>query len=136
MAIDENKTIVRDFFARNDREKKIPEEMCAPGFTAYLPGQPPMDLEAFKKVVASYAAFSDYHNTVEDMVAEGDKVAFRFERQATHTGEFMGVPASGKQVSWMTIGIVRLANGKIVEFWNSPDRMGMLQQVGVLPAPE
>ena len=131
---EENKAIVRDFFERADREGKIPAEPCAPGFIAHVPGSPLMDLQAFRKMVATYdASFSDTHNTAEDMVAEGDKVAFRFERQATHTAEFMGIPASGKQISWTTIGIARLAGGKIAEFWNSPDRMGMMQQVGVIP---
>jgi len=133
----ENKAIVRDFWERNDREGKLPTDMCAPGFTAHIPGQPPMDLEAFQKMVAQYGnSFSNYSNVFEDMVAEGDKVAFRFERQATHTGEFMGIPASGKQISWTTIGIARLAGGKIAEFWNSPDRMGFMQQIGVLPKPD
>ncbi len=132
-----NKAIVRDFFEKGDREGKMAVELCAPGFIAHIPGSPPMDLEATRKMVAMYdASFSDFHNTAEDLVAEGDKVAFRFERQATHTGEFMGVPASGKKISWTTIGIARIAGGKIVEFWNSPDRMGMMQQVGVLPVPD
>ena len=131
----ENKAIVRDFWERTDREGKMPADLCAPGFTAYIPGSPPMDLETFQKMVATYGtSFSDFGNTTEDIVAEGDKVAFRFERRATHTAEFMGIPASGKQISWTTIGIVRLASGKIAEFWNSPDRMGMMQQIGVLPA--
>ena len=131
---EENKAIVRDFFERTDREGKMPAELCAPGFTAYIAGSPPMDLEAFQQFGAPFsAAFSDWRNTIEDMVAEGDRVAFRFGRRATHTAEFMGIPASGKQISWTTIGIARLAGGKIAEFWNSPDRMGMMQQVGVIP---
>ena len=131
---EENKAIVRDLFERTDREGKMPAELCAPDFIAHVPGSPPMDLKTFEQFRAPFAAaFSDWKNTDEDMVAEGDRVAFRFGRQATHTGKFMGIPASGKQISWTTIGIARLAGNKITEFWNSPDRMGMMQQVGVIP---
>ena len=133
-SLDENKAVVRRFFEESDRRNALADELLAPGFTAHTPGSPPMDLDAFKKMMATYdASFSDYGNTVNDMVAEGDKVAFCFGRRATHTGEFMGVPASGKQVSWMTIGIARLVDGKIAEFWNSPDRMGMMQHLGIIP---
>lgn len=131
---EENKAIVRDFFERWDREGKMPLDLCAPSFTAHIPGQAPMDANAFRKFQEPFAAaFSDWKNTIYDMVAEGDKVAFRFGRQVTHTGEFMGIPASGNPISWITIGIARLADGKIAEFWNSPDRMGMMQQIGLIP---
>lgn len=99
----ENKAIVRDFFEMGDCEGRITTELCAPGFTAYIPGSPPMDMEAFQRFGVTYnTSFSDFSNTVEEMVAEGDRVAFRFGRRATHTAEFMGIPASGKQISWTT----------------------------------
>lgn len=136
MTLEENKAIVRDFWNKNDSEGKIPADLCASGFIAHVPGSPPLDLKAFQKMVEQYSeGFSNYNNVFEDMVAEDDKVAFRFERKATHSGEFMGIPSSGKQISWTTIGIARLADGKIAEFWNSPDQLGFMQQIGALPKP-
>jgi hypothetical protein len=119
--LEENKAIVREFFERWDRDGKMPSDLCATGFKAHIPGQSPMDANAFQEFQAPFAAaFSDWKNTVEDMVGESDRVAFRFTRHANHTAVYMGVPGSGKQISWITIGIARLAGGKIVEFWNSP----------------
>ena len=80
-----------------------------------------------------YAGFSGSRITIEDMVAEGDRVAFRGVVQDIHTGEFMGIPGSGKQIIVPVIGFARLAEGKIVEWWNSPDRLSWMQQIGALP---
>lgn len=132
--LEENKAVVRDLFERSDREGKVPADLCTTDFVAHVPGYPAMSLEDFQQFQAPFvSAFSDWKNTVEDMVAEGDRVAFRFGRQATHAKEYMGIPGSGKKISWMTIGIARLVGGKVAEFWNSPDRLGMMQQIGVIP---
>ena len=77
--------------------------------------------------------FPDLHITDEDYVAEGDKVAGRFEAQGTHNGEFAGVPATGKPVSFSGINIMRIADGKIVEHWVQYDTMGIMQQIGAIP---
>ena len=79
-----------------------------------------------------YAGFSGSRITIEDMVAEGDRVAFRGVVRATHTAEFMGTPASGKQIAVPVIGIAQLAEGKIAEWWNSPDRLSWMQQIGAI----
>jgi len=72
----------------------------APGFTYYVAGLPPKDLEATQRRIEMFgAAFSDLKHLVEHMVAEGDKVAFRPKLEGTHTGEFMGIAGSGKQIS-------------------------------------
>ena len=81
------------------------------------------------------AAFPDIHFTVEDQVAEGDRVVTRWTARATHKGEFQGIPATGKQVSVTGIDIDRLANGKVVECWPVADELGLLQQLGVVPTP-
>ena len=78
-------------------------------------------------------AFPDLHLTVEDMIAEGDKVVTRFTSRGTQTGAFMGIPPTGKQVTVSSIVIARIADGKIVEEWGLDDQMGMLQQLGVIP---
>lgn len=117
----ENKAIVRSFLEVQDHEERIPAELCSPDFTAHLAGAPPMDLAAFEQFEAVFSAgFSNIRHSLEDIVAEGDRAAFRMTMDATHTGEFMGVPASGKQVSFLGIGIMRIADGNVADYWTSP----------------
>ena len=131
-----NTALVRTFFETADREARIPEALCAPGFTAHIAGHPPMDLEAFQRFIGGfYAAFSGFTHDVEDLLVEDDKVAFRAVARATHTAAFMGIPASGTRIAVPTIGMARIAGGQVAEWWNSPDQLGLLQQLGALPAP-
>lgn len=81
------------------------------------------------------AAFPDLHFTIEDQVAEGDRVVTRWVAQGTHLGEFQGIPATGKQLVLSGIDIDRLADGKAVECWSRVDELGLLKQLGVLDAP-
>ena len=88
----------------------------------------------FKQFVTAYlGAFPDMHFTVEDQIAEGDKVVTRWTATGTHTGELMGIPPTGKQSTVTGISIGRYAGGKIVEVWDNWDALGMLQQLGVVP---
>ncbi len=80
-------------------------------------------------------AFPDLHFTIEDQIADGDRVVTRWTARGTHTGEFQGIPPTGKQVRLTGIDIDRIANGKFVECWTNVDELGMMQQLGVLPAP-
>jgi len=73
---------------------------------------------------------------LDELIAEGDKVAFRCRYEGTHTSDFMGVPASGQHISVVGVGVMRVADRKIAEFWVSPDRMSLMQQIGALPAQE
>ena len=92
--------------------------------------------EEAKQFFASLrAAFPDIHFTIEDQIAEGDKVVSRWRARATHTGEFQGIPPTGKAGEITGITINRLANGKVVEGWTNLDELGLLQQLGVMPAP-
>jgi predicted ester cyclase len=75
------------------------------------------------------ASFSIMHMTVHDTLSEGDRVAARFVVSATHTGEFMGIAPTGKQVTWEGIGIIRVADGKMAERWNVSDMLGLLEQI-------
>ena len=77
-------------------------------------------------------AFPDSYFTVEDMIAEGEKVATRKTFHGTHQGEFMGIPPTGQQVSMGLIDIVRIADGRVVEHWSMGDNLGMMQQLGVI----
>jgi predicted ester cyclase len=81
------------------------------------------------------SAFPDGRPRIEDITAEGDKVWARVVSHATNTGPFMGKPATGKRVSVEIIDICRFADGKLVEHWGLTDRLSLMQQLGVIPAP-
>jgi steroid delta-isomerase-like uncharacterized protein len=98
-------------------------------------GLPP-GIEAIKGFYRVFwDAFPDAQLTIEDLVAEDDKVACRFSFTATHAGDFLGIPPTGKRVTVTGITILRFANGKCVERWSSADFLSFLQQVDALPAP-
>lgn len=100
-----------------------------------LPGQP-SSVEGVKQgVQLNRAAFPDFHVTIDDLIAEGDKVVSRWTMRGTHKGEMLGMPPTGKQVAMEGITIARIADGKIVEVWNSADQLSLMQQLGVIPAP-
>lgn len=80
------------------------------------------------------AAFADFRAVIHDQVAEGDKVVTRKTFHGRHTGEFNGIPPTGREVTIEVIDIVRVENGQIVEHWNVVDRLGLLSQLGAIPA--
>ncbi len=111
-------------------------EAFAPNFVEHNtpPGQDP-GLEGVKQQISMlFAAFPDVQFTIEDLIAEGDKVVARGRMTGTHQGEFMGIPATGKQVTQTGIQIARIAKGKVVESWLQVDNLGLMQQLGVIPA--
>jgi len=92
-------------------------------------------LEGHKQVLAYFrSAFPDVKWTIEDMIAEGDKVMVRLLWQGTHDGDFFGIPPTGKKVSVMGTHLLRVANGKIAEHWGNDDDLGLMRQLGVVPA--
>jgi predicted ester cyclase len=132
-----NKDLLRRMFEETDERKSAPPELFAPGFTVHVGGAPPQDLDGFQQHLAAfYKAFPDLSHTYEDFVAEGDRVAIRVVLRGTHTGELMGIPVSGRPIAVVSIGIARIANGQIAEWWASPDQVGLMQQIGAMPAPE
>ncbi len=80
------------------------------------------------------AAFPDSHHTVEELIAEGDKVVTRFTWRGTHRGEFMGVAPTGRSVTMSGIDVVRVAGGKISEFWYAEQTLELMQRLGAAPA--
>lgn len=135
MSLEENKTLVREFLEKSNREKRTIVEMCASNIRFHIGASPVMDLQAFQNFqTAYYAAFSNSGIIIEDMVAEGDRVAFRGVVRAIHTAPFMGTPASGKQIAVPVIGMAFIAGGKVAEWWNSPDRLSWMQQIGAVPS--
>lgn len=99
-------------------------------------GQEAHGLEEGKRLFAKlWCAFPDHHEIIDDMVAEGDKVATRVTWTGTHQGEFQSIPATGKQVTLKAITIYRIAGRKVVEVWEEADILGMMRQLGVIPSP-
>ena len=85
------------------------------------------------RLAALSAAFPDSQITVEDQIAEGDKVTTRYTIRATHRGEFMGIAPTGKHVTVTGIAIFRVEEGKIAELWDNQDVLGLMQQLGAIP---
>jgi steroid delta-isomerase-like uncharacterized protein len=91
-------------------------------------------LDGFKQGLTDFrTAFPDLNLTIEDVIAEDDRVVLRVSLRGTHKGDFMGAGATGREVSVRVIDIVRLADGKIVEHWDVMDELGMMQQLGLVP---
>jgi predicted ester cyclase len=100
-----------------------------------LPPGLPVGPEGTKQAIAmTQAGFPDLHITIEDMIADQDKVVTWFTTHGTQQGALGSIPPTGKQVAVSTIEITRIAGGKIVEDWGLDDRLGMLQQLGLVSA--
>lgn len=78
--------------------------------------------------------FPDLSSTVEDMISQGDKLVLRWTIRGTHTGEFLGVPASNRKITLPITEIFRIADGQLVEAWDQYDRLGLMEQIGGIPA--
>jgi predicted ester cyclase len=139
MSAEENKAIVRRFVDEVQSKGKIDaiDEICSPEFINHsAPPGVASNREGVKQVTAMFRhAFPDSYFTIEDMVAEGDKVATRKTLHGTHQGEFMGIPPTAQQVSIGLIDIVRISGGMVVEHWSMGDNLGIMQQLGVIPQP-
>ncbi len=140
MSTEQNKALFRRFMEEvfNRRNTSLIDELLAPDFVEReeLPPGMPAGREGVKQLTAMFhRAFPDFKVTLDDMIAEGDKVVVRSTWSGTHKGEFMGIPPTSKKVSFGVIDIIRMAGGKAVEHWGQMDSMGMMQQLGVVPAP-
>ena len=101
-----------------------------------FPGQPP-GAEGVKQIVALFrAAFPDLQITNEEILADAERAVLRWSARGTHQGELAGIPATGKQVRMTGIDILRIADGKVVERWGEYNSLELMQQLGVVPAPQ
>jgi len=138
MSTEENKALIRRAYeeAFNQRKLAVLDELDTPDFVVHNASTTMQGLEAFKQFLSLYlTAFADALFTVEDLIAEGDKVVARHTFRGTHTGNLMGIAPTGKQVTTTGVTITRFANGKGVELWGNSDDLGLLQQLGAVPAP-
>lgn len=136
MSAEENKAIARRYLAALDLATL--DELTAPGFVYHNPGNPEVRTHEQRKqkiVSALGAAFADLKLNIEDVIAEGDRVAVRYSMSGIHKGEFMGIPPTNKQMELTSLCIFRLADGKVAEMWVENNSLVMLLQLGVIPLP-
>jgi steroid delta-isomerase-like uncharacterized protein len=134
--LQENKRIVRRFIEEIflKRDFGAVDELLTEDFTAHTWGPMPPGRDGLKEAITRVSAgISDARMTVEDVIAEGDRVAVRLTSSAVHDGEFMGMPPSGKRYEIGEIHIFRLRDGRVSEHWHQADFLGMMRQLGALP---
>ena len=141
MSAKDLKALDRHFFEEWNKGKaaamKALDETCATNIVWHdVTGKDIRGLKDFKKSMDEFFnAFPDQHFAVDDMIAEGDKVAVRYKITGTHKGEFMGIPPTNKKITLTAIEIDRIVGGKFVEGLISFDTLGMMQQLGLAPTP-
>ena len=135
---EQNKSLVRRYLEQtlNEGNAAAMDELTPADYVGHMSGVPDFDREAHKQLLATFrVAFPDMRMTIEDLIAEGDKVVNRTTFSGTHRGEFQGIAPTGKRVTISSISVSRIANGKVVEDWTVLDMLGMMQQLGVVPTP-
>jgi steroid delta-isomerase-like uncharacterized protein len=134
---EKNKALISRFWEEvfNKRNLALIDELFAPNWVYHGPaGQEVHGPNGLKQYLAVYfKAFPDLHASIEDLVAEGNKVVSRATCSGTHKGELMGMPATGKTITIMVICISRFEGDKIIEDWELVDLFGILQQLGAIP---
>lgn len=134
MSAETTAALGRLFFAEQDRLRGGPaDELCVPEYTARIGGNPPMNLTGHQQFAAMfYGAFPDLRHVIEDVVAAEDSIAVRFILHGTQTGNFLGLPATGKAIAVSAIAILSISDGKVTELKGVFDQFGMMQQLGVI----
>ena len=137
MSTEANKSLIHRGLEEgmNRRNFNIFDQVIGPDFVNHSLPAPTPGPQGFKHVVGMFTtAFPDLHVTVEDAIAEGDRVATRGFLTGTHKGPFMNVPPTGKAIKVAYIDMWRVADGKAVENWVQMDIMGLMQQLGAVPS--
>jgi steroid delta-isomerase-like uncharacterized protein len=141
VSAEENKSVSRRVAEEifNGGNLDLADELYAPDYVLHDPMllEDLYGPEGLKQYAAmTLGAFPDARVTVEDQVAEGDKVVSRWTATGTHTGDLMGIPPTGRRIEVSGITINRFSGGKIAEDWYQSDDLGMMRQIGVIPSPE
>ena len=131
----------RDFFKQfvqfiNTADENLAQQLISPLAKFHVPEQPePLQgPKGYLMIIAMMrSGFPDIQWTLEEMIAEGDKVAVRYTMQGTHQGEFFGFAATGKSILVQAINFYRLVDDQIVEEYGQPDMLGLLRQIGAIP---
>jgi steroid delta-isomerase-like uncharacterized protein len=139
MTTETNKAVMGRFLQFiNTASEKLAEELISTDAVFHVPGRPePMRGPAGYLAIIGMmrGGFPDIQWTLEEVIAEGDKVAARFTMRGTHRGAFFGVPPTGKTIAVQAMNFYRLSGGQFVEERGQPDLLGLLQQIGAVPTP-
>jgi steroid delta-isomerase-like uncharacterized protein len=137
VTIETNKRIMHRFTEFiNTASEKLAAELISPNAVFHVPGRPePLQgPTGYLEIIGLMRrGFPDIQWTLEEMIAEGEKVAARFTMRGTHQGTFFGVPATGKKIAVSAMNFYRLSGGQFVEERGQPDLLGLLQQIGAVP---
>lgn len=136
MSVEENKALVRRYMEESFNQGNISviDQLVSSDFVYHQSAGRDLSTEAYKKMaIMTQNAFPDGHMEMDDLFAEGDKVACRFTVIGTHTGEYQGIPPTGKKITFQAINIFRVADGKIAEIWSRVNLLGVMQQLGIIP---
>ena len=140
MTIELNKRLMRKFTEFiNSASKQMAEELISPEAIFFVPGhtEPMRGPAGYLAIIGMMrAGFPNIQWSLDELVAEDDKVAARFTMRGLHQGEFFGVPPSGKKIEVKAMNFYRIADGKFVEEHGQPDLLGLLQQIGAVPVPK
>ena len=137
MSTEQNKALARRMIEEvwNQGNLALLDEIVAANYVGHNPSMTVQGPEGIKQFILMYrSAFPDLHFTIEDMIAEGDRVVTRWSSSGTHRGPLSGIPPTGKHVTGTGIAISRFVDAKFAEGWTEFDLLGVLQQLGVIPA--
>jgi len=132
LSLEENKAIIRRWFeAENKKDLSPIEDIVAPDFVDHT--HQLRSREEYKKRITMFIkGFPDFHETIEDIIAEGDKVWVRFKFTGTHKGEYLGLAPTGKKITVECVDIFRMVDGKAVEEWEVADGLDSLKQLSLI----
>jgi len=135
MSLEKNKAIVRKAIeAINKQDLSLLDDLVAPNYFDHRQVRGRENVKQFVTMV--FKAFPDFHATIEDIIAEGDKVWARVTYSGTHTGDYLGFAPTGKTISYNSVTIKRLVNGKMVEGWTVNDMLDFFKQLGIIEPTE
>jgi steroid delta-isomerase-like uncharacterized protein len=130
MSLEKNKSIVRRWIEAYNKRNLDFDEFIA---TDYIDHTNKVDRDGLKQLFdMGLKAYPDWHETIEDIIAEDDKVWVLLTYSGTHIGEFMGLPPTGKKITSKGVDIYRIVNGKLAEYWNVTDNVNIFKQIGVI----
>jgi len=140
MSAETNKAVMHRFLEFiNTASEKLAEELISPEAIFHVPGraEPMRGPAGYLAVIGMMrGGFPDIQWTLEEIIAEDDKVAARFMMRGTHHGSFFGVPPTGKTIAVQALNFYRLSGGQFIEEHGQPDLLGLLRQIGAAPTPE
>ena len=139
MSIAANKALVREFEAHiNAHDLDAAIALLSPDFVDHTPGIGlPTGLEGVRAFFTmQFVGLPDNRRQSADLIAEGDRVVHRLNGEGTHLGMLLGMPPTGRRITWSCIDIWRIEDGRLAEHWVEADMLGLMQQIGLVPPPQ